>query len=55
LAVLRLVESRWEAWPRYRRGVVAAVVVFFHTAVLVGITTIATAALLAAPILLRHK
>jgi hypothetical protein len=55
LAVLLLVEFRWAAWPRYRRGAVTAVVVLFHTAVLVGITTIATAALLAAPLLLKHK
>ena len=55
VVVLLLLEFRWAAWPRYRRVVVACATLFFHTAVLVAITTIATAALLAAPLLLKHK
>lgn len=52
---LLLVESYWTAWPRYRRVVVACVTLFFHTAVLIGITTIATSALVAAPLLHKHN
>lgn len=55
LAFFLLIEFRWLAWPRYRRAVVVGVVILFHTAVLVGITAIATASLLAAPLLLKHK
>lgn len=52
---LLLAEFQWPQWPRYRRGAVAGLVVFFHTAVLFGITAIATAALSAAPLLLKNK
>lgn len=55
MILLLFVELRWAAWPRYRRAVVAGIVLFFHTAVLVGVTTIATAALLAAPLLHKHN
>lgn len=55
VVVLLLLEFRWAAWPRYRRVVVASASLFFHTVVLVGITMIATAALLAAPLLARAK
>jgi len=48
-------ETRWPAWPRYRRTVVACVTLFFHTAVLVGITAIAALVLLAAPMLMKSK
>jgi type II secretory pathway component PulF len=53
VVVLLLLEFRWRAWPRYRRTVVACATLFFHTAVLVGIATVATAALLAAPLLAK--
>jgi hypothetical protein len=50
-----LFESRWDAWPRYRRIVVACVTLFIHTSVLVGITAIAVAVCVAAPLLLKAK
>ena len=55
VVVFLLLEFRWAAWPRYRRTVVACVTLFFHTAVLLGITTIAVAVCLAAPLLTKHK
>lgn len=53
--ILFLAEFFWSAWPRYRRVVVACATLLFHTAVLVGITSIAIAACVAAPALARHK
>lgn len=55
VGILVLLEIRWAAWPRYRGTVVACVTLFFHTAVLLGITTIAVAVCLAAPLLTKHK
>lgn len=55
VVALLLLEFRWAAWPRYRRTVVACVTLFFHTAVLLGITTIAVAVCLAAPLLTGHR
>ena len=55
VAVLVLLEFFWTRWPRYRRVVVSGIALLIHTAVLVGITAIATAALLALPILTRSK
>jgi type II secretory pathway component PulF len=55
LGLLFLVEFRWSSWTQYRRAVIAGLVLLFHTAVLVEITAIATTALLAAPIHLKHK
>lgn len=55
VGVLLLLEFRWAAWPRYRRTVVACVTLFFHTAVLAGITAIAVAVCVAAPLLNRAK
>ena len=46
IILLIFLESRWSAWPRYRRTVVMGVTLLFHTAILVGVTAIATAALL---------
>ena len=53
--ILLLLEFRWAAWPRYRRTVVACMTLIFHTAVLLGITTIAVAVCLAAPLLAKVK
>jgi type II secretory pathway component PulF len=53
--LLLLVEFLWPAWPRYRAAVVACVTLIFHTAVLSGITSIAVAACVAAPVLARLK
>jgi hypothetical protein len=53
--LLLILEFRWAAWPRYRRTVMACATLLFHTVVLVGITMIATSALLAAPMMGRHK
>jgi hypothetical protein len=55
VVVLLLLEFRWSAWPRHRRAVVAGITLFFHTAVLLGITTIAVAVCLAAPLLTKHN
>jgi hypothetical protein len=55
VSVLLLLEARWGAWPRYRRGVVACVTLFVHTAVLVGITMIAVAVCIAAPLLMQGR
>ena len=52
-AVFLVLESRYPAWPRYRRTAVATVTVLFHTTVLIGVTAIATAVLLAAPLLTK--
>ena len=53
--ILFLAEFLWLAWPRYRRVVVACATLLIHTAVLVGMTSIAIAACVAAPALARHK
>jgi len=53
--LLVILEFRWRAWPRYRRAVMAVATFLVNLAVLVFLTTIATAALLAAPMLLKHK
>lgn len=53
--VCLVLEVRWAAWPRHRRIVVACVALFLNTAVLVGITATATAALLVVPRLTNTK
>lgn len=53
--IVLLLEFRWPAWPRYRRAVVGCFTLFCHTAVLVGITTIAVTVCLAAPLLVKVK
>jgi hypothetical protein len=55
IVVLLLFELHWVAWPRYRQTVVACATLFLHTAVLLGITTIAVAVCIAAPLLTKHK
>ena len=39
--LLSLLEYSWTTWPRYRGIAVTCATLFFHTAVLVGITAIA--------------
>jgi hypothetical protein len=53
--ILLLLEFRWPAWPQYRRTVVACFTLFCHTAVLVGVTTIAVTVCVAAPRLAKTK
>jgi len=53
--LLVIFEFRWRAWPRYRSAVMAVATFLVNLAVLVFLTTIATASLLAAPLLLKHK
>ncbi|MGC3991448.1 MAG: hypothetical protein QM796_17540 [Chthoniobacteraceae bacterium] len=54
ILLLFLVERWWPRWPLYRRMVVTIAIVLFHTLVLFGITVLATCALLAVPIILKH-
>lgn len=51
---LILLEWRSAKWPRYRRATVGVGVFLLNAAVLVGITLMVIAALLAAPALLHH-
>jgi hypothetical protein len=55
VGILLLFESRWSAWPRYRSVAVACATLFFHSVVLIGVTSIAIAACLAAPMLAKAK
>ena len=54
VALLILVlELRWAAWPLYRAGIITTLAVVFQTVILVGVTAIACASLLAAPLVGR--
>lgn len=53
--LLVLLEFRWDGWPRYRRAAIASATLFFHTAVLLGVTALCTAVLLAVPLLTKMK
>ena len=55
VGALLLLEFCWPAWPRYRRIVLTCATLFFQSAVLVGITTLAIAACLAAPMFGRGQ
>ena len=50
-----LLEWRWSRWPRYRRGCVGTGVFVLNTAVLVLMTGMLLAALLAAPALMARR
>ena len=53
--LLVLLELRAGTWPRYRRTVISIVAVLFHTTVLIGLASITTAVLIAAPLLTKTK
>ena len=55
VSVILLLEFRWAAWPRYRRTVIACATLFLHTAVLIGVTAIAVAVCVAAPVLAKSN
>ena len=44
-------EVFWSSWSRYRRGVIITITVIFQTIVLLGVAGVATATLVAAPLL----
>lgn len=48
-------ELRLAAWPRYRRMSLTLLSQFIYWIVLIGMTSLATAALLAAPLLTRSR
>ena len=55
IGLLALLEWRWSPWPRYRRTFVGVGVFFLNTAVLILITGMLLAAMMAAPALMaRH-
>src|SRR5581483_313918 len=53
--VIIVLELPVRVWPRYRRTVIFSATVLLNTAVFVWVLTLATAALLAAPLLANHK
>lgn len=53
--VLITVEHFIPGWPRYRRTIISLVAVGFHTLILIGISTIATAVLIAAPLVFKDQ
>ncbi len=53
--VFSFFEFRVRAWPRYRRTVLFSLTILLNSAVFIWVLTLATAALVAVPLLLKAK